>query len=139
VTGQRVEDRGTRRLRWIAHGLGAVIAGFWVFIGMLQAFTGSDPRMIESAVLAVLIVAAALAVAVACWWAGLGGLLVILVGNAHRIFAWLAAGRQALCCSDHRRSVPSSGGPVPCQLVALSRAGHHTRVDWGTQCLSLGQ
>jgi hypothetical protein len=81
-------------LRWTARGLGTLVAGFWVFIGALEAITGSDPWTVESAVLATLIVVAALAVAVAWWREEIGGILLILVGVAHSVFAYIAAGHR---------------------------------------------
>lgn len=93
---QSSDNRGGLWLFRMARGLGVLLASFWVFIGILQAFGGSDPWTIESAVLAVLIVAAALAVAVAWWRPGVGGLLLILVGAAHCAFAWVAAGHNKL-------------------------------------------
>ena len=83
-------------LRWIARGLGTLVAGFWVFIGMLEAIFGSDPWTVESTVLAVLIVAAAVAVTVAWWREGIGGSLLLLVGIAHGVFAFVAAGHNKL-------------------------------------------
>ena len=83
-------------LRWIARGLGTLVAGFWVFIGVLEASTGSDPWTAESTVLATLIVAAALAVAAAWWREGLDGFLLLLVGTAHCALAFVAAGHNKL-------------------------------------------
>jgi hypothetical protein len=93
---QSSDSRGALRLRRIARGSGALLAGFWVFIGILQAFVGSDPWTVESAILVALILAAALAVAAAWWRSGVGGLLLILVGAAHCAFAWVAAGHNKL-------------------------------------------
>ena len=83
-------------LRWIARGLGTLVAGFWVFIGILDAIAGPDPWTVESTVLAVLIVAAAAVVAVAWWSEGLGGALLLLVGLAHGVFAFIASGHNRL-------------------------------------------
>jgi hypothetical protein len=83
-------------LRWIARGLGTLVAGFWVLIGVLEAIAGSDPWTAESNVLATLIVAAALAVAAAWWREGIGGFLILLVGAAHFVFAFVAAGHNKL-------------------------------------------
>ena len=76
--------------------MGTLVAGFWVFIGILEAIFGSDPWAVESAVLAVLIVAAAVAVTVAWWREGLGGSLLLLVGVAYGVFAFVAAGHNKL-------------------------------------------
>jgi hypothetical protein len=76
--------------------LGTLAAGFWVFIGILEAIAGSDPWTIQSTVLAVLIIAGAVAVAVAWWREGIGGSLLLLVGLAHGVFAFVAAGQNKL-------------------------------------------
>lgn len=96
MAGQSPGNRAALWLRRMARGLGVLLAGFWVFIGILQAFVGSDPWTIESAVLAALIVAGALAVAAGWWRAGIGGLLLMLVGAVHCAFAWVAAGHNKL-------------------------------------------
>ena len=83
-------------LRWIARGLGTLVAGFWVFIGILEAIFGSDPWTVESTVLAALIVAAAVAVTVAWWREGIGGSLLLLVGVAYGVFAFVTAGHNKL-------------------------------------------
>ena len=98
--GCAVGDRSRKQvalwLRWIARGLGTLVAGFWVFIGILEAITGSDPWTAESTVMATLIVAAALAASTAWWRVGIGGILHILVGTAHCVFAFVAAGHNKL-------------------------------------------
>ena len=83
-------------LRWIARGLGTLVAGFWVFLGILEAIFGPDPWTFETTALAVLIVAIAGAVTVAWWREGIGGALLLLVGVAHGAFAFLAAGQNKL-------------------------------------------
>ena len=83
-------------LRWIVRGLGTLVAGFWVFIGILEAIAGPDPWTAESTVWAVLIIIAAVAVAVAWWREGLGGFLILPVGIAHGAFAFFAAEHNTL-------------------------------------------
>ena len=96
MSGDRSENQAALWLRWIARGLGTLVAGFWVFIGILEAIAGSDPWTVESTVLATLIVAAALAVAAAWWRERIGGFLLILVGSAHCVFVFVAAGQNKL-------------------------------------------
>ncbi len=96
MADQRSGSRAALWLRWIARGLGTVVAGFWVLIGLLEAFAGADPWTVESAILMVLIVAAVLAVAVAWWRAGPGGILLVLVGAAYCVFAAVTAGHNRL-------------------------------------------
>ncbi len=96
MAGQGTGRQVAQWLRWIARGLGALVAGFWVFIGILEAIAGSDPWTVESTVLTGLIVAGAAAVAAAWWREGIGGLLLLLVGAAHGIFSFAAAGHNKL-------------------------------------------
>lgn len=67
-----------------------------MFIGILEAIFGSDPWTVESTILALLIVTAAAAVTVAWWREGIGGSLLLLVGVAHGVFAFVAAGHNKL-------------------------------------------
>lgn len=76
--------------------LGTLVAGFWVLIGLLLAFVGSEPWIVESAIMAGLIAVAALAVAVAWWRAGPGGILLVLVGAVYCVFAAVTAGHNRL-------------------------------------------
>jgi uncharacterized membrane protein len=96
VARQSPDNLGALWLRRIARGSGALLAGFWVFIGILQAFVGSDPWTVESAILAALIVAAALVVATAWWRAEIGGLLLILVGALFLAGWWLFQRRDSV-------------------------------------------
>jgi hypothetical protein len=96
TSGGEAVTRRTRWIRWIARGLGTLLAGFWLFIGILLAALGSEPWTPESAVMATLIVASALAVLVAWWREGIGAILVIFAGVAHCVFAYLASGHNTL-------------------------------------------
>lgn len=96
---KNAEETAVRRpgwIRWLARGLGTLLAGFWLFIGVLLAALGSEPWTPESAVMAILIVASALAILVAWWREGIGAILVILVGVAHCVFAFLVSGHNRL-------------------------------------------
>lgn len=106
MAGPRAGRQVALWLRWLARGLGTLVAGFWVFIGILETIFGSDPWTVESTVLAVLIVAIAVAVTVAWWREGLGGLLLLLVGVAQGVFAFVAAGHNKLF------AVAITGAPV---------------------------
>jgi hypothetical protein len=96
TSGEGAAVRRTRWIRWIARGLGTLLAGFWLFIGSLLATLGSEPWTPESAVMATLIIASALAVLVAWWREGIGAILVIVAGVAHCVFAFVASGRNTL-------------------------------------------
>lgn len=96
MADQRSGSRSALWLRRIARGLGTLVAGFWVLIGLLEAFVGTEPWTVESAILVALIVAGALAVAVAWWRAGPGGILLVLVGAVYCVFAAVTAGHNRL-------------------------------------------
>lgn len=96
VTGHRSEGKTVLRLRRIGRALGTLVAGFWVFIGVLETIAGSEPWTAESSILAMLIVGAALAVGVAWWREGIGGFLLLLVGAAYCAFAFVTAGHNKL-------------------------------------------
>ena len=94
-----------RRRRWVARGLGSLVAAFWVFIGVASGISEPGPWTLESAIMAGLIVASALSVLVAWWREGVGGALVVVCAVAHSTFACFAAG--------HNRglAILISGGP----------------------------
>ena len=108
--------RTRRRLRQAGLAVGSVVAGFWVLIGALLLLAGDDPWTWESGVLASLIVASAVAVAVAWRRQRLGGLLVLVCGAGHSLFAYVASG--------HNRGFAMSLAGLPLLLAgALLLAG----------------
>jgi hypothetical protein len=92
-------------IRWIARGTGALVAGFWLIIGILLGIIGSEPWTTESFIMATLVIASALSVLVAWWREGLGGIMVLACAIAHSAFAYIASG--------HNRAfaILISGGP----------------------------
>jgi hypothetical protein len=85
--------------------MGAVVAGFWLFMGIGHAIDGSEPFTAESAVMATLMSASVLGVLIAWRREGLGGAIVVACGVAHSTFALFAAGR------NHVFAMLVSGGP----------------------------
>ena len=69
---------------------------FWLLMGIGYAFSDSEPFTGESAVMTVLIIASTIAMIVAWRQEKLGGVLLVIVGVAHSIFALIAAGHNHL-------------------------------------------
>lgn len=105
-----MQDRRGKWLRWLARAVGAFVAGFWPFIGVLSAIGGDEPWTYESTIMALLTIAAVVAVMVAWRREGLGGTLLLLVGVAHLVSAGLA--------------MASELGPTPAVGVLSGIAGY---------------
>jgi hypothetical protein len=128
ITTRARKDTTATWWRWIARGVGSLVAGFWLLIGGLYAVVGSDPWTWESAVMAVLIVSSALSVLIAWWREGLGGMLVGACGIAHAVFAIISAGR------NRAFAVLISGGPfllTGILFLASWRAQQRPALDGG--------
>jgi hypothetical protein len=124
---EKAAVRKSRWIRWIARGLGSLVAGFWLFIGVLLAILGSEPWTPESAVMAILIVASALAVLIAWWQEGTGGILVIVGGVAHCVFAFVASGHNTLF------AMLISGGPFLLVGILLLVSWHQSESNNGRE------
>lgn len=87
-------DRSVKILRWLARGIGTLIASFWLFIVIVSIFTESTARDIESIIMAILIFCSIVGVIVA-WFRELeGGTILLIVALAHSVFAMIVAGRN---------------------------------------------
>jgi hypothetical protein len=115
-------EAGGGPLRWLARILGVVVAILWLTVGIGLAVLEREPWTPEAWVMAGLILASSLAVVVAWRREKIGGLLVVLSGVAHSVFALISSG--------HNRGLAMliSGGPFLLigALFALSARG------WGT-------
>ena len=116
ATGER-PVRWTRVIRWVARVIATVAALFWLLVGIAHAVVDPEPLVWESWVIAALIVSACIAVGVAWWREGLGGLLILAVGIAHSTFALIVSGH------NHVLAIAMMGGPFPLSgaLFLLSR------------------
>jgi len=81
-------------LRWIARGIGSLVAGFWLFIAVVSAIGECDPWTLKSAIMAGLIVASTLGVLLAWRRAGAGGIALLAIAVLHSVFALFAAGHH---------------------------------------------
>lgn len=87
-------DRSVKILRWLARGIGTLIASFWLFIVIMSIFTESTELDIESTIMTILIFSSIFGVIVA-WFRELeGGIILLVVAIAHSIFALIVAGRN---------------------------------------------
>lgn len=90
---ERPERKG-RVIRLIARILGLIFVGFWLFVMVMGAIDEGLALNSENAIMLVLILASTIAFIVAWWSERLGGILLLIVGLAHCIFAYFAAGRN---------------------------------------------
>jgi hypothetical protein len=87
-------DRGPKILRWLARGLGTLMASLWLFIVVMSIFTESTELDTESTIMAILIFSSIFGVLVA-WFRELeGGIILLIVAIAHSTFAFIVAGRN---------------------------------------------
>ena len=90
---ERSEDKG-RGIRRFARILGLVIVGFWLLVTVMSGFEEGWGVSGEGAIMLALIIASTVAFIFAWWRERLGGILLLIVGLAHCIFAYFAAGRN---------------------------------------------
>ncbi|UCF59670.1 MAG: hypothetical protein JSV37_07825, partial [Anaerolineaceae bacterium] len=87
-------DRSPKILRWLARGLGTLMASLWLFIVVMSIFTESTELDTESTIMAILIFSSIFGVLVA-WFRELeGGIILLIVTIAHSTFAFIVAGRN---------------------------------------------
>jgi hypothetical protein len=99
------EGRSEKVIRWIARGIGSLVAGFWLFAGIASGIVESGPLTVESGIMAGLITASAVGVLIAWWREGIGGIVVMACAVAHAIFAYVASGH------NKGLAIAISGGP----------------------------
>ena len=87
-------ESGGGGIRRLARILGSIIVGFWLLITVMSGFEDGWRLNREGAILLALIIASTVAFIVAWWREKLGGILLLIVGLAHCVFAYSAAGRN---------------------------------------------
>jgi hypothetical protein len=98
-------DRSVKILRWLARGIGTLMASLWLFIVIVSIFTEGTELDTESAIMTILIFSSLFGVSVA-WFRELeGGIILLIVAIAHSIFALIEAGH------NKGFAVLISGGP----------------------------
>lgn len=87
-------DRSVKILRWLARGIGTLMASFWLFIAIMSLIVEPEQGGIESTIMAILIVSSIIGVAIS-WLRELeGGIILLVVAIAHSTFALIEAGRN---------------------------------------------
>jgi hypothetical protein len=88
------DDRSVKILRWLARGVGTLIASMWLFIVIMSILTESTELDTESTIMTILIFSSIFGVIVA-WFRELeGGIILLVVAIAHSVFAFIVAGRN---------------------------------------------
>jgi len=91
------DDRTTKWMRWIARGLGSLVAVLWVLIGIAEmAFPHTPPSpeaSLQGAILGGLGITTVLGVLIAWRWERIGGTIVVIGAIALGIFGYITAGR----------------------------------------------
>ncbi|MCG2769541.1 MAG: hypothetical protein ABIK79_03620 [Chloroflexota bacterium] len=88
------DDKATKRIRWIARGLGSLAAAYSLLMGIGYGITEPGPLTGEGAMMAVLITTSVVGVIVAWWREGTGGTILVVDAIAYGIFAFFAAGHN---------------------------------------------
>ena len=86
-------------MRWLARGIGSMVATLWVLIGILHGIGGYEPWRWESTAIRVLVAAAALGVVIGWSKEALGGVVLVSVAMVFSAFAG---------------SLPVTAGALPC-------------------------
>jgi hypothetical protein len=92
-------------IRWTARILASLVTLFWLLAGILSGLNEMEPLNLESAIMTLLILSSTAFVVIAWFRERLGGLLLLLVGVGHSVFALLVAGH------NHAMAVAISGLP----------------------------
>ena len=91
-------DRTTKWIRWIARGIGSLVAVLCLLIGIAEVIWSHTPPSPEAsqqgAMLAGLVIFAVLGVLIAWWREGVGGTIVVIGAIALGTFAYVTAGHN---------------------------------------------
>ena len=87
-------DRATKRMRWIARGIGSLVVALWLFMGIAYGIVESHPWTLEDAIMAGLTITSTLGVLIAWWREGIGGTVLVVCAIAHSTFAYIVAGHN---------------------------------------------
>jgi hypothetical protein len=91
------DDGPTKRMRWIARGIGSLVGALWVLIGIAETAWPHTPpspeASLQGAILAVLGITTVLGVLIAWRWERIGGTIVVIGAIALSTFGYITAGR----------------------------------------------
>ena len=94
-SNERAGNWAARWVRWIARLVGALVAAFWLFSGIVSVVVGpQEPWSIESTMMVIFILTLTVGVIVAWWRAGIGGTVLTVCGVAFGIFGYVSAGHN---------------------------------------------
>ena len=98
VKRDRAVDGRTKWMRWIARGLGSLVAALWALIGISEiAFPHTPPSPeaeLQGTILVILGATVILGVLLAWRWERLGGTILVLGAIAVSTFGYITAGRH---------------------------------------------
>ena len=98
-------DRTTAVIRWTARTIGTIVVLFWVLIAIGYGITEPSNLTLDDIVMAVLVAGTTIGVLVSWVQERTGGIITLLFGIAHSIFALIASGH------NHLFAMLVSGGP----------------------------
>ncbi|NKQ36799.1 MAG: hypothetical protein HF973_14445 [Chloroflexi bacterium] len=81
-------------LRWLARGVGSVLAALWLFIGLSSAILGDEPWTPESYFMVGFMAGGVILPIIAWRWEKVGGILLIIFGLIFSTFAYFSAGHN---------------------------------------------
>lgn len=84
----------TEWLRWLARGVGSLLAVIWLFVGLAHAILGDEPWTVESYFMAGFMAGGVIMPIIAWRWEKTGGSLLILFGLIFSTFAYFSAGHN---------------------------------------------
>lgn len=87
-------DGAAKWMRWLARGIGSIVAALWLASGVLHGIGDFQPWTLESIVIAVLIVASALGVLIGWRKEAIGRPVLVIVAITCSAFAWGTAGHN---------------------------------------------
>jgi hypothetical protein len=95
----------TKILRWIARILGTLIVLFWLIVALAYGTGEPSEQGTEDIIMAILVLGTSIGILLAWKFERIGGIITLLFGIAHSIFALFASGH------NHAFAMLISGGP----------------------------
>lgn len=87
-------NRRTNRNRWIARGIGSLVAAFYLFICIFYALFDPPTWTLEEVIMTGLVTTSLLGVLIAWWREEIGGVILVTCGIAHSTFAFIVSGHN---------------------------------------------
>lgn len=117
-------DRTTKILRWIARILGTLIVLFWLVVALAYGTGEPSEQGLEDIIMTILVVGTTIGILLAWKLERIGGIITLLFGIAHSIFALFASGH------NHAFAMLISGGPfIVIGILFVIVSARSTRVS----------